>query len=361
MVYLGGVLGMLYAALWYYPVIMAGAGVTTLVWDLGYVHAMKDFSIRATSRLVDRKCLEDTDIEKGDWTDDSSLDIHNKPLPRLPPLSAKPDSFRDSETTTKSRIPPPLSRYAVLSSSSRTRRRAPKRQLQTSTSTFPKMSWQVGLLILTIFVITFILVTTLHAILPSPTRLSSLFSALYLAGTIIFGGGPVVIPLLREYIVAPGWVSSRDFLLGLAVIQAFPGPNFNFAIYLGSLAVAGTRYPSFAGAVIAFVGMYAPGLFVVVGFMGLWRILKEKKWFLAVLRGVNAAAVGLVFAAVYKLWQIGCLTASVQGGTPLGGDPWLVAITGTAYVGGAWFGFSPPVAILLGGALGVGRYGVLGR
>ncbi|KAL9607547.1 MAG: hypothetical protein Q9167_007550, partial [Letrouitia subvulpina] len=296
---------------------MAGAGITTLVWDLGYVHAIKDFSVRATSRLVDRKYLEDADVEKGEWADDSSLNIHNKPLPRLPPLSAKPDSFRDSETTTKSRIPPPLSRYAVLSSSSQTRRRAPKRQLQTSASAFPKMSWQVGLLILTVFIITFILVTTLHAILPSPTRLSSLFSALYLAGTIIFGGGPVVIPLLREYIVAPGWVSSRDFLLGLAVIQAFPGPNFNFAIYLGSLAVARTRFPSFAGAVIAFVGMYAPGLFVVVGFMGLWRILKEKKWFLAVLRGVNAAAVGLVFAAVYKLWQIGCLTASVQGGTPL--------------------------------------------
>jgi chromate transport protein ChrA len=50
---------------------------------------------------------------------------------------------------------------------------------------------------------------------------------MYLAGTIIFGGGPVVIPLLREYAVEPGWVSSRDSLLGLAIIQAFPGPNFN--------------------------------------------------------------------------------------------------------------------------------------
>jgi chromate transport protein ChrA len=49
---------------------------------------------------------------------------------------------------------------------------------------------------------------------------------MYLAGTIIFGGGPVVIPLLRSYVVDPGWVCSRDFLLGLAIIQAFPGPNF---------------------------------------------------------------------------------------------------------------------------------------
>ena len=58
---------------------------------------------------------------------------------------------------------------------------------------------------------------------------------MYLAGTIIFGGGPVVIPLLREYIVSEGWVSPRDFLIGLALIQGFPGPNFNFAVYLGGL------------------------------------------------------------------------------------------------------------------------------
>lgn len=95
--------------------------------------------------------------------------------------------------------------------------------------------------------------------------------------------------------------------------------------------------------------------------MGLWRILRDKAWFLAVLRGVNAAAVGLVFTAVYKLWQIGDLTAQVQSGSPLGSDPWLVAITGTAFVGGAWFGMNPPVAILLGGAMGVGRYGVFYR
>lgn len=66
-----------------------------------------------------------------------------------------------------------------------------------------------------------------------------------------------------------------------------------------------------------------------------------------------------VFTAVYKLWQMGDLTAIDQGGSPLGGDPWLVAITGTAYVGGAWYGISPPVAILLGGAMGVVRCAIV--
>ena len=172
-------------------------------------------------------------------------------------------------------------------------------------------------------------------------------------------GGPVVIPLLREYIVSPGWVSPRDFLLGLAVIQAFPGPNFNFVVYLGSLATLGTSCPSYIGALIAFVAMYTPGLIILVGFMGLWRIISQKRWFLSTLRGINAAAVGLVYTAVYKLWQMGCLSATVQGGSPLGTDPWLVLITASAYVGGAWFGMNAPFAILLGGVLGIARYGVI--
>ena len=168
-----------------------------------------------------------------------------------------------------------------------------------------------------------------------------------------------MIPLLREYIVSPGWVSPRDFLLGLAVIQAFPGPNFNFVVYLGSIATIGTSCPSYLGALIAFVAMYVPGLFILVGFMGLWRIISQKKWFLSTLKGINAAAVGLVFTAVYKLWQIGRLSADIQDGSSLGSDPWLVFITATAFVGGAWFGINAPCAILLGGVLGVARYEVI--
>ncbi len=65
---------------------------------------------------------------------------------------------------------------------------------------------------------------------------------MYLAGTIIFGGGPVVIPLLREYVVAEAGMSPRDFLIGLALIQGFPGPNFNFAVYLGALTASNGGY-----------------------------------------------------------------------------------------------------------------------
>ena len=359
LVYLGGVMGMLYTALWYYPVIMLGAGLTTWVWDQKYLHAAVDL-LRNHRRK--RKVKEASmDIEKGSekpfdngsnkisWaTDSSSSQDRMKPLPPPPPAYSKEPPPSPVSAYRHPRCPP-------VPSQSPTK----KRRRKVRPRPFSSMTWPTGMGIITFFLISFVLVLVLHALSSAPSRSFSLFSSLYLAGTIIFGGGPVVIPLLREYIVAPGWVSPRDFLLGLAVIQAFPGPNFNFAVYLGSLAVAGTTVPSYIGASIAFIAMYAPGLFIVVGFMGLWDVLREKAWFLAILRGVNAAAVGLVFTAVYKLWQIGYLTAAVQGGSPLGTDPWLVAITGTAFVGGAWFKLSPPVAILLGGTMGMARYGIV--
>lgn len=357
-------MGMLYTALWYYPVIMGGAGLTTLTWDLRYPQRL--FEIARTTMTRRKRTEKEKDVEKNkpgfeDLEADSGHDDSRsstgiyKPLPPPPPAYSARDSTTSESTFHNPRpVPQPRTRYTTTPS----KHSFPPTLPTTTTKDLSSMSWQLGSSIITFFLATFILTTTLNALLPHPPHAFSLYSSLYLAGTIIFGGGPVVIPLLREYIVSPGWVSPRDFLLGLAVIQAFPGPNFNFAVYLGALAVAGTAVPSYLGALIAFVAMYAPGLFIVVGFMGLWKTLRERKWFLAVLRGINAAAVGLVFTAVYKLWQMGYLTAAVQGGSPLGTDPWLVAITGTAFVGGAWFRVSPPIAILLGGAMGVARWGI---
>ena len=136
---------------------------------------------------------------------------------------------------------------------------------------------------------------------------------MYLAGTIIFGGGPVVIPLLRSYVVGPGWVSGRDFLLGLAMIQAWPGPNFNFAVYLGALALRASPYPT----------------------------------------------VGLVFTAVYRLWNIGYLTPETTSGQSLALDPWWVVVATVTYTESAWFGVPPAAAIVIGAVLGLCWYGVV--
>lgn len=184
---------------------------------------------------------------------------------------------------------------------------------------------------------------------------------MYLAGTIIFGGGPVVIPLLRSYVVDPGWVSSRDFLLGLAIIQAMPGPNFNFAVYLGALTLQGSRYPTILGSLIAFIGIFLPGLTLAAAVQGFWRVMRTKPWVTNMLRGINATAVGLVFTAVYRLWEIGYLTPETSRGQSLGVRPWWVVVAALTYAESAWFKVPPAVAIIIGAVLGLCWYGAVGN
>ena len=188
-----------------------------------------------------------------------------------------------------------------------------------------------------------------------------LFSNMYLAGTIIFGGGPVVIPLLRSYVVDPGWVSPRDFLLGLAIIQAFPGPNFNFSVYLGALAIASTDIPTVAGSLLSYLGIFFPGLILTIGVQSIWQVMRTKAWVLSLLRGINATAVGLVFTAVYRLWEIGYLTPERSDGISLAQEPWWVVVATLTYAETAWFGVPPAVAIVFGAVLGLGWYGAVGQ
>jgi hypothetical protein len=77
------------------------------------------------------------------------------------------------------------------------------------------------------------------------------------------------------------------------------------------------------------------------------------------LRGVNAAAVGLVYTAVYRLWQVGFVDEGFEAGKSLGDDPWWVVVGVTSYVGGMWFRLNPPMAIILGAVMGLVRYGVV--
>lgn len=200
-----------------------------------------------------------------------------------------------------------------------------------------------------------------RGVLHPPPLVLDLFASMYLAGTIIFGGGPVVIPLLRSYVVTPGWVSGRDFLIGLAIIQSFPGPNFNFAVYLGALALQHSRFPTVLGAFLGGLGIFLPGIVLAVALQNFWEVLRRRKWVVDFLRGVNATAVGLVFTAVYRLWEIGFLTAQVTSGESLGNNPWWVVVATVAYAQGAWFGVPPFVTVISGAALGLIWYGAVGR
>ncbi|KAI4629668.1 uncharacterized protein J4E87_002854 [Alternaria ethzedia] len=224
------------------------------------------------------------------------------------------------------------------------------------------ISVKVGMSLIVGFLLSFIVVMVIRGTVSS-TRSFDVFSNMYLAGTIIFGGGPVVIPLLRSYVVDPGWVSPRDFLLGLAIIQAFPGPNFNFAVYLGALAIASApaSTPTIVGALLGFIGIFFPGIVLAVGVQSIWQVMRTKAWVASLLRGINATAVGLVFTAVYRLWEIGYLTPESSDGRSLADEPWWVVVAAMAYAETAWFGVPPAIAIIIGAVLGLGWYGAVGH
>ncbi|PTB66448.1 hypothetical protein BBK36DRAFT_1201160 [Trichoderma citrinoviride] len=352
LVFLSGAAGMLYNALWYFPLLMFLCGVAAVVHDYRWLHK----PIKAAVALFSWRKKEAgvVEVEAVSPGTDTQLRVSRgkEPVQEVQhSSSAGPSSAAVTGPGADQMISNSESEERPFGAESEPRVIPREHRLN--------LSWKVGTAIIAGFFATFIAVLVLRSVLPYPPLLYRLFANLYLAGTIIFGGGPVVIPLLREYIVAEGWVSPRDFLIGLAIAQAFPGPNFNFAVFLGTLAASNSGKPSVAGATIAFVGIFFPGIALVHGTMGVWGSLRSKRWVKSGLRGVNAGAVGLIYTAVYRIWQVGYLDEGFQSGRSLGDDPWWVVVTATAYVGGRYYGVSAPVAILLGAVMGLVRYGVV--
>ena len=124
-----------------------------------------------------------------------------------------------------------------------------------------------------------------------------LFESFYRTGSLIFGGGQVVLPMLSAEVVEPGWVTEQQFLDGLALMLALPGPLFSFSAYLG--AVAG----GVPGLLLAFVGLFLPGVLIIYAVLPFWEQLRRYPWVRIALVGVNAAAIGLVVGVVFLLWQ----------------------------------------------------------
>ncbi|KAH7156556.1 chromate transporter-domain-containing protein [Dactylonectria macrodidyma] len=337
-VFLSATAGLMYNALWYFPLLMSVFGLATVVYDYRWLHG----PVNKVLTLVRRR--------KQTVEEETVIEMPVREPTLVGASTDRPVSRKSSESARERRQATDDSN--VLATEEEPRVIPSDRRLNV-------LSWKWGLALIVTFFATFLLVMVLRGALPDLPLLYSLFANMYLAGTIIFGGGPVVIPLLREYVVAEGWVSPRDFLIGLALIQAFPGPNFNFAVYLGSLTAINGGYSSIAGAILAFVGIFAPGMVLVHGTMGLWSAIRGWRWVKAALRGLNAAAVGLIYTAVYRLWQIGYIDEGYRNGTSLAVEPWWVVTTACSLFGGLWLGVSPPVAILLGGVMGMIWYGVV--
>src|SRR5207244_3872855 len=134
----------------------------------------------------------------------------------------------------------------------------------------------------------------------------ALFDSFYRSGSLVFGGGHVVLPLLQAEVVPPGWVTTEQFLAGYGAAQAVPGPLFTFAAYLGAIS---QRPPNgWAGAAIALVAIFLPSFLLIVGVLPFWDRVRAGPRFRSAVRGINAAVVGILLAALYNpVWTSGIL------------------------------------------------------
>lgn len=125
-----------------------------------------------------------------------------------------------------------------------------------------------------------------------------IIDAYYQAGSLVFGGGHVVLPLLQAEVVPTGWVSNSDFLAGYGAAQAVPGPLFTFAAFLG--AVSSQSISSWIGGALALFAIFLPSFLLIMGTLPFWQTLRQQRRVRHALAGVNAGVVGLLVAAFYQ-------------------------------------------------------------
>lgn len=141
-----------------------------------------------------------------------------------------------------------------------------------------------------------------------PIQSVQLFDTFFRAGSLVFGGGHVILPLLQSAVVPPGWIGNDAFLAGYGAAQAIPGPLTTFAAYLGTMIGGWTI------AILCLIAIFLPSFLLVIGALPFWEALRQQPAVQAALRGVNAAVVGLLLAAFYQpVWLTGIRNAGDFG------------------------------------------------
>ena len=141
----------------------------------------------------------------------------------------------------------------------------------------------------------------------APSHALAEFDSFYRSGALVFGGGHVVLPLLQAAVVPPGWVSNDGFLAGYGAAQAVPGPLFTFSAYLGT--VMGPPPNGCLGGLICLVAIFLPSFLLLIAALPYWEMLRRRPAVQSALRGINAAVVGILLAALYNpVWTSAILS-----------------------------------------------------
>lgn len=163
----------------------------------------------------------------------------------------------------------------------------------------------------------------------------SIADSFFRSGSLVFGGGHVVLPLIQAEVVPTGWISNDLFMAGYGAAQAVPGPLFTFAAYLG--AAMGFGPSGWIGGLAALLGIFLPSFLLVLGALPFWESLRKRHGVQSALMGVNAAVVGLLLAAFYHpVFTSGILSTKdvILGLAAFGllvlwkAPPWLVVMLG---------------------------------
>ncbi|MCL4439126.1 MAG: chromate transporter [Firmicutes bacterium] len=162
----------------------------------------------------------------------------------------------------------------------------------------------------------------------------AVFDSFFRAGSLVFGGGHVVLPLLEREVVPVGWVSKELFLAGYGAAQAVPGPLFTFASYLGAVM------NGWEGAIIATIAIFLPAALLVIGILPFWHTLRQYPKVQGALLGINAAVVGLLLAALYDPIWVSAINKPAD-----------FVLASTLFVMLEYWKL-PPLAIVVTGALG---------
>ncbi|KAJ1553688.1 hypothetical protein HK096_006858 [Nowakowskiella sp. JEL0078] len=301
-----------YKLAWLYPVLMIFGGLVTYLWSL--YEAKRNISMKKKLDITNDQAPTENEFLQNE--EDNVTDFTQKPEDlEIASNSVEPKVLVDS---------PINSKFTIF----------------------------FGLILLGVWVFALVIAIIIRSVTPYNSPLNVL-GTFYYVGSIIFGGGPVAIPLLQGYMIQANWLNNSEFLIGYAIISVLPGPMFNFAAFCGALALRGGSL-SALGAFLAWFGIFGPGILIQTAIIPIWAKYRNLDGIKEIFKGVNAAAAGLLFSAVYLLSQ------NAINDTNIINYPFHLVITSFTFVFCGFLNLPSPAAVIIGGFVGILQWVAVG-